>query len=84
MCFQPAFLLARFWFLIYGWQISGDFHTDAGVDVMGGFSMCLFSSKVDGNQVGMFPEKTQCVWFCLGFYVDRNSQNDKDFREGSR
>ena len=46
--------------------------------------ICLCSSKVDGNPMGIFPEKTWYVWFCLVFNVGRNSQNDKDFREGSR
>ena len=34
-------------------------------------SMCvlmrLFLSKVDGNPMGIFPEKRWCVWFCLVF-----------------
>ena len=39
-------------------------------------SMCvlmrLFSSKVDDNPMGMFPEKTWCVRVCVcffGFYI---------------
>ena len=67
MCFQHVFL-ARQVLVSYLWMADlRPFSTPgAGVDGMGGFSMCLFSSKVDGNINGNISRKDMvCVCVCV-------------------